>query len=84
MRIRGLIAAASLLLAAAAPEEPTPETRVLAAVHRLMEALQSGDRKALDALIAPGFVMVHSRVRSSSGTRTWRAWRGQPRRLAAR
>jgi len=49
-----------VLLTAAAPDETTPEARVLSAVERLRRALQSSDRKALDALIAPGFVMVHS------------------------
>jgi len=60
VRLRALIAAGSLLLTAAAPEEATPETRVLSAVTRLRQALESSDRKALDALIAPGFVMVHA------------------------
>jgi ketosteroid isomerase-like protein len=60
VRLRSLIVAGSLLLTAAAPEEPAPETRVLAAVTRLREALRSGDRKALDTMIAPGFVMVHA------------------------
>ena len=59
MRLRGLIAILPLLLGAAVAEEGTPEARVLAAVARLREALQSSDRKALDGLIAPGFVMVH-------------------------
>jgi hypothetical protein len=56
----GLIALVPLLLAGASPDESTPEARVQAAVSRLREALQTSDRKALDALIAPGFVMVHS------------------------
>ena len=60
MRIRGAIALLAMILAGAAPVESTPETRVLAAVGRLRQALQSGDQKALDSLVAPGFVMVHS------------------------
>jgi len=56
----GLIALLPLLLAGASPDETTPEARVQAAVGRLREALQTSDRRALDALIAPGFVMVHS------------------------
>jgi hypothetical protein len=77
VRLRGLIPILPLLLGAAAPEEETPEARVLAAVARLREALQSSDRKALEGLIAPGFVMVHGTGRSSSGTRTWRVWPGR-------
>ena len=60
MRLRGIIALLALVLAGAALAESTPEARVLAAVGRLWHALRSGDQKALDALIAPGFVMVHS------------------------
>jgi hypothetical protein len=60
VRLRGVIALLAMVLAGAAPVENTPEARVLAAVGRLRHALQSGDQKALDALIAPGFVMVHS------------------------
>ena len=60
MRLRGVIALLAMVLAGAAPTESTPEARVLAAVSRLRQALQSGDQKVLDALIAPGFVMVHS------------------------
>jgi hypothetical protein len=56
----GLIALVPLLLAGGSPDETTPEARVQAALGRLREALQTSDRKALDALIAPGFVMVHS------------------------
>jgi len=60
VRRGGVIALLGVLLTAAAPDETTPEARVLSAVERLRRALQSSDRKALDALIAPGFVMVHS------------------------
>ena len=60
MSLAGLIALVPLLLAGASPDEAAPEPRVLAAVGRLREALQASDRKTLDALIAPGFVMVHS------------------------
>ena len=60
MRRRSVIALLAVLLTAAASDETTPEPRVLSAVERLRRALQSSDRKALDALIAPGFVMVHS------------------------
>ena len=60
MRPGVLIVALPLLLAAGPSDTETPEARVLAAVARLREALQSSDRKALDALIAPGFLMVHS------------------------
>ena len=60
MRLRGIIALLAMVLAGAAPAESTPEARVLAAVGRLRHALQSGDQKALDGMIAPGFVMVHS------------------------
>ena len=75
MRLRALIAAGSLLLTAAAPEEATPETRVLSAVTRL--------RQALEALIAPGFVMVHATGAVESAMHTWRAWRGERWRPAA-
>ena len=83
MRLRALIAAGSLLLTAAAPEEATPETRVLSAVTRLRQALESSDRKALEALIAPGFVMVHATGAVESAMHTWRAWRGERWRPAA-
>ena len=60
MRLSGVIALLALVLAGAAAVENTPEARVLAAVSRLRHALQSGNQKELDAMIAPGFVMVHS------------------------
>jgi hypothetical protein len=58
--LSGLITLLPLLLAGASPDETTPEARVTVAVGRLREALRTSDRKVLDALIAPGFVMVHS------------------------
>lgn len=60
MSLGGLIALVPLLLVGTSPDETTPEARVQAAAGRLREALLTSDRKALDALIAPGFVMVHS------------------------